>query len=267
MYALSGTLRDIDIKICRISADDLAKLEPALAPLVQTGQLKAAYELPDEAQLRNPHHLQALIVACRQRGVEVTGDVEANRFEVARDKLVRVHTNKGAIEAAKFCITSGPWTHALLRQLDLETGIMPIRGQMVLFRCPHRPFQRVINEGLRYLVPRDDGRVLVGSTEEEVGFDKSTTVESIDELTNFACDLVYPLREAQIEATWAGLRPGSFDGFPYIGLVPGLENGFVAAGHFRSGLYLSTGTAVVAGQLIRGERPQIDLSPFHAGRG
>jgi glycine oxidase len=125
----------------------------------------------------------------------------------------------------------------------------------------------VLNEGSRYLVARDDGHVLVGSTEEEAGFDKSTTSTAIEELTRLACDLVPELRRFAVEQTWAGLRPGTYDGFPYLGAVPGLENAFVAAGHFRSGLHLSTGTAVVMGQLMRGETPIIDLSPFRVGRG
>jgi glycine oxidase len=116
-------------------------------------------------------------------------------------------------------------------------------------------------------VPRDDGRVLAGSTEEEVGFDKSNTPEAVAELTALARELVPALAHAPVEQTWAGLRPASFDGLPYLGQIPGISNAFVAAGHFRTGLYLSTGTAVVLSELIRGERPQIDLSPFRVGRG
>jgi glycine oxidase len=138
---------------------------------------------------------------------------------------------------------------------------------MVLFHGTRRPFSHVLNEGPRYLVPRDDGYVLAGSTEEEVGFDKKTTPEGLSDLTRFAYDLVPDLRGFEAERTWAGLRPGSFDGFPYIGAIPGLDNAFAAAGHFRSGLHLSTGTAVVLAELIRGLPPQVDLSPFHVGRG
>jgi glycine oxidase len=116
------------------------------------------------------------------------------------------------------------------------------------------------------MVPRDDGRVLVGSTEEEVGFDKRNTEEGLRELRAFAGDLVPALREAELERSWAGLRPASFDGFPYLGPLPTLANAYVAAGHFRSGIYLSTGTAVVMRQLICGEQPEIDLRPFRVGR-
>jgi glycine oxidase len=267
LYGLYGLLQQQHVAIERLSPQQLAAAEPALSHLVRSGKLKAAYLLPDEAQLRNPDHLQALLAACIQRGVEVTADVQAEGFDVEGGKLLRVRTNIGDLAADRFCITSGAWTRMLLEQLGIDNGILPIRGQMVLFAATRQLFTHVLNEGPRYLVPRDDGRILVGSTEEEVGFDKSTTDKALAELANLARQLVPELEHAPIERTWAGLRPGSFDGFPYLGVIPGLPNAFVAAGHFRSGLHLSPGTAVVIGRLIRGEDPQFDLTPFYAGRG
>ena len=137
---------------------------------------------------------------------------------------------------------------------------------MVLFRCSTPPVRRIINVGSRYLVPRDDGRVLAGSTEEEAGFDKRTTEQGISELIAFARGLIPRLADADVERTWAGLRPGSFDGLPYLGRLPGLSNAFVAAGHFRSGLFLSPATAVVMAQLLCGEPTTVDLAPFRVGR-
>lgn len=266
LAAMATMLRELDITIEQVNAEVLADIEPALAA-VAASELKAAYVLPGEAQLRNPDHLGALLVACRQRGVDVSDGVEARGFQVTGNTCNGVETDDGLLTADRYCVTSGAWTYALLQQLGITTGIMPIKGQMVLFKCKSPPFRRVINEGPRYLVPRDDGRVLVGSTEEETGFDKGNTVEAIDELCGLARSLVPDLRTADVERTWAGLRPGSFDGFPYVGAVPGLDNVFAAAGHFRSGLHLSPGTAVVMSQLIRGEQPQIDLAPFDVGRG
>jgi glycine oxidase len=111
-------------------------------------------------------------------------------------------------------------------------------------------------------VPREDGRVLAGSTEEEAGFEKVTTPQAISELIDFARQYVPALAQATVEQTWAGLRPGSLDGLPYLGPLPGLANAHVAAGHFRSGLFLSPATARVMGQLLRGEPPEVDLSAF-----
>lgn len=115
-------------------------------------------------------------------------------------------------------------------------------------------------------MPRADCRLLVGSTEDDVGFDRGTTAAGVAGLLDFALSLVGDLSSATIERTWAGLRPSTSDGLPYLGPLPGLENVYVAAGHFRSGLQLSTGTAVVMSQWIRGEQPQVDLSMFRADR-
>lgn len=268
--ALAGMkelLAEEQIAFERLEASRVTKLEPALTDLVETGNLKAAYRLPDEAQLRNPDHLRALQTACTQRGVTFRDNVEAKRFIIADRRIASVETTIGSLTADTICITSGAWTRMLLEQLGLTSGIMPVRGQMVMFRTERKPFSHVINEGPRYLVPRDDGRVLVGSTEEEVGFDKSTTEVGIGELVKLAGEIIPELTNTHLERTWAGLRPASFDGFPYIGRVPGLEGVFLAAGHFRSGLNLSPATAIVMSQLIRGETPEVDLASFRVGRG
>jgi glycine oxidase len=146
-------------------------------------------------------------------------------------------------------------------------AIRPIRGQIVLLQTDRATPRHIINDGPRYLVPRGDGRVLVGSTEEDVGFDKRTTADGVAGLLEFARTLLPALGTAQFEHSWAGLRPATADGRPYLGRIPGLENAFVAAGHFRSGLTLSPGTAVVMSQLIRDQTPSIDLAPFRLDRG
>jgi glycine oxidase len=155
----------------------------------------------------------------------------------------------------------------MLETLGIQTGILPVRGQMVLYRCPEPPFSMVLNEGHRYLVPRDDGHVLAGSCEEEVGFDASTTPEMIADLRAWAESIWPALAEVPVANQWAGLRPGSFDSFPYLGTLPGLENAYIACGHFRHGLHWSTATAVLLFQAMSGEPTSIDLEPFRVQRG
>jgi len=262
LAAWAALLRDEGIEVERLSAADAGEIEPGIA----AAGLSAAFLTPEEAQLRNPRHLKALVAACERSEVKITSHVKVTAPRHNDDHITGIETTSGPLEARQYCFTAGAWTGQLLQRLGIATGILPIRGQIVLFHCENRPITRIVNEGSRYLVPRDDGRVLAGSTEEEVGFDKRTTEEAIADLTDFARGLVPALRRATIEQTWAGLRPGSFDGLPYLGPLPGLKNAFLASGHFRSGLFLSTATAVVMSQLLRGEQPEVNLAPFRVGR-
>jgi glycine oxidase len=266
LAAAAAAWREEAIQVERLSPDSLAQLEPSLAAIARSPSFRAAYLLPDEAQLRNPRHLQALVAACLRRGVEISSGAEAVAFNVSAGRMTGVQSNSETLLARQFCICSGAWTRLLLEQLGIANGIEPVRGQMVLFRCRRPVLKHIVNEGSRYLVPREDGRVLAGATEEEVGFDKQTTPAGIAGLVRFATELAPALAEAEVERTWAGLRPGTFDGLPYLGRIPGLENAFVAAGHFRSGLHLSPATAVEMARLLCGERNEVDLSPFHIGR-
>jgi glycine oxidase len=132
---------------------------------------------------------------------------------------------------------------------------------------PLRPSPHpIVLSGKRYIVPRPDGRVLVGSTEEEVGFDARPTASAIADLLAFAIDLVPSLAGAVLERCWAGLRPGTADGLPYLGNVPDFPNLFVAAGHYRAGIQLSPATGLVMKQLMSGESPLIPLYDFRLNR-
>jgi glycine oxidase len=108
--------------------------------------------------------------------------------------------------------------------------------------------------------------VLVGSTEGDVGYDKSNTAEAVERLKSFAYELAPALRSAEVEQTWAGLRPYAADDKPYLGRLPALQNAYVAAGHYRWGLTLSTSTAVVMAQLLAGEPTLVDLAEFRVNR-
>lgn len=245
--------------------EKLADLEPSLLPTVQN--VRAAWWVPDECQLRNPWHLKALQSACIKLGVKIVEHCPVRSFRILNGRIDNLQTDDQTITADKFCITTGAWTASLLSPLGIEIAILPIRGQMVLFQARPGYLRHIINDGPRYLVPRDDGRILAGSTEEEVGFDRSTTTQAIEELIEFAGNNLHELSAQRVEHSWAGLRPGTFDGLPYLGQIPDIFNGFVAAGHFRSGLYLSTGTAVIMSRLITGSSLDFDLSPFRLQRG
>jgi len=251
-----------------------------------------------DCSLRNPRHLDALVIGCEKLGVNMRTHCRVegwstsnNRITAAKyatgtavqrigtaDETPHAHSeivSNGArrmdgyreILGDRFCVAAGAWTANLLDPLQIATGVLPVRGQMILYRCERPPFPMVIHEGNRYLVPRDDGHVLAGSCEEEVGFDATTTPEMIDQLRNWAESIWPELARTPIERTWAGLRPGSFDSFPYMGTLHPYENAYIASGHFRHGLHWSTATATLLMEWMLGETTSIDISPFCVQRG
>lgn len=254
------------------SVEELLRREPHLAHR-STGsqswlqQLRAVWYLPDECQLRNPHHLRALVAACQLQGVELCSHAAVQRIEPLGAGGIHVDSDAGSFVADQVCICSGAWAQQMLASLQLPTGLMPVRGQIVLYRCSQPLLHSVVNEGHRYLVARRDGRLLAGSVEEEAGFAVETTPEAIAHIRRWAEGVLPLLKEQPIEKTWAGLRPGVYDGFPYLGAVPGVDNLFVAAGHYRSGLHLSCATAIVMANAMLGIPNAIDLHPFRVGRG
>ena len=168
--------------------------------------------------------------------MEISQGVEAYDFEVTGEKVAAVRTNSGSITADKVVIACGAWSQNIAARLGFNLPIKPIRGQIVLLNCGQPILSRLVNAGRRYLVSRDDGRVLVGSTQEDVGFDRRNTAEAVSDFLQFATRLVPQLQAADMERCWTGFRPRGVDDLPYLGPAPGLENVFLATGHFRAGL-------------------------------
>lgn len=235
----------------------LHHLEPALA-----SELGTAYHLPDMAQVRNPRHMRALLAGCHYLGVRLQPGCPVSGFEMQSKRITAVRTDRGLVKAGRFLLAAGAWSETLLQQIGWQPGIHPVRGQIALLNTGVPLFRHLLLWGARYLVPRPDGRVLVGSTEEDAGFDKRTTTRAIADLLTLANRLVPRLAEAHLERCWAGLRPGSPDGLPFLGAVPGFENLFVAAGHFRAGIQLSPATALVLKELFLGQPLTVALESF-----
>lgn len=231
--------------------------EPGLS-----SSIKDAYRLSEFCQVRNPRHLKALATACTDAGVEFLEGAAVNGWRVSGDSVTHVRTSCDDHAAGQFVICSGAWSRQLTEAAGVNLNVEPMRGQIVLLRCPARPFRHVIQDGARYLVPRADGRILIGSTEELVGFVKQNTVDGVQNLLQFAVSVVPALASAEIERTWSGLRPFSGREEPFITRLPTRENLFVAAGHFRSGLQMSPGTAVLVRQMLQGHETSISMTPY-----
>jgi glycine oxidase len=253
--------RSEGIAVERLEEKQLLQLEPGL----RSG-LGAAYHLPDMAQVRNPRHLQALLAASRSLGVDLQPGCPVHGFEWHGQQVVAVKTNRGRLHADRYVLATGAWSEPLLEQLGWRPGIHPVRGQIALLNSDVPVLRRVLLWGPRYAVPRADGRVLIGSTEEQAGFNKQTTAAAIADLLALACQLAPGLAEARVERSWAGLRPGSPDGLPFLGSVPGFDNVYVAAGHFRAGIQLSPGTGLVMKELLLGQPLTVPLDAFRLDR-
>lgn len=245
---------------------ELIAYEAALRPLIESGTVRAGWYMPDECQIRNPSHLQALVAACQQMNVELCEHVAIERVDSIGPKLRAISTND-TFDADQICVCAGAWSRILLDSMSIATGIMPVRGQMVMYHAEQQLLNHVFNEGHRYLVAREDGRLLAGSCEEEAGYEITTTPAMIAQLRDWAESILPQLRDCVVERTWAGLRPGSFDSMPYMGRVAGFDQLYVSAGHFRAGLHLSCGSAIVLADLMENKEPTIDITPFRIGRG
>ncbi|HUG89855.1 MAG TPA: FAD-dependent oxidoreductase, partial [Planctomycetaceae bacterium] len=196
--------RSEGVAVEELSTAELRECEPALNP-----SITAAYRLPGMSQVRNPRHLKALVAGCAARGVRLVAGQPVIGFDRREQRIAAVRTPTGTFAAAKFCVAGGAWSRQVLATVGCEIAVEPVRGQIILLSCQPLPFRHIINCGPRYLVPRPDGRILVGSTEEHVGFEKQNTAGAISGLLEFAVDLVPALAKARFEQAWSGLRPGS----------------------------------------------------------
>ncbi len=234
-----------------------AVLEPALRT-----SSNPALSLSDVAQVRNPRLLKALTHRLRSLGAVFKEGVAVTGFEFSGKVFSGIRTGSGTLSADRCLVAAGPWSTSLLATVGLDLPLRPVKGQMLVLRGAASPFSRILLRESRYLIPRRDGRILVGSTQEEAGFDKSTTPVARELLFAAACALVPELGDWQIEHHWAGLRPGSPDGVPYIGEHPEITGLYVNTGHFRNGIVLAPASARLIVDLMLSRSPLIDPGQF-----
>jgi glycine oxidase len=243
------------------------ELEPNLKAANLRAKSRAGVYLKERCV--DPRHLTAAaIAAARHRGIDFSSGNHVLAAEVVDGKASGIRTNKTRFAAGMVVNCAGAWAGQIA---PYAFPTRPVKGQMMCVVMPEKELVRhVIRTPEVYLIPRSDGRMLIGATVEEMGFDKQTVPETILKLRKTALDLVPKLGDARILEAWAGLRPGTPDGLPILGATP-TPGYFVATGHFRDGILLAPVTArvmveVMMGQAITGQRPQIDTSKFSANR-
>lgn len=217
------------------------------------------------AQVRNPRLNQALVQQLRQSGVVVRGGVRPT-LVLQPGRVAGVQMGDEWVPAKFVVITAGAWTSDFHECLSHVVKIFPIKGQMLLYRCDPGQLSCIVLSAGRYLIPRRDGRVLVGSTMEDVGFNRQTTLEAYQDLSAFAHTTLPQLQKAPLEHHWAGLRPATSDGLPYIGEHPEIQGLFLNAGHFRNGVVMGPSSARLIADLVLNRPPSIDPSPYRLGR-
>ena len=236
---------------------DVLNIEPGLGLVPES----VAW-LPEVAQVRNPRLVQALRATLVKKGVEIRPDCPALGWIIEADRIKTVQTPAGEVSADCFVVASGAWSAELLQSTGIDIPVEPVRGQMILYKGPPGLVSCITLYKGHYVIPRRDGRVLVGSTLEYVGFDKHTTQQGLDDLRKSAVELIPGLAALPIEKHWAGLRPGSPDGTPLVGPHPGIANLYINAGHFRNGVVLGPATARVLADHVLRRPASLEQKPY-----
>jgi len=245
------------VEMSAVSAAEVAEIEPVFG-----GDAEGGLWLPQVGQLRNPWLLRALIGTCRKQGVEIIDHAEVVAINQTAGRVTGVRTRDAEYQGDLVVVAGGAWSREVLGELGTELKVEPVKGQMLLYLTEPGLFKRIILAGSHYVIPRRDGHILAGSTVEYCGFDKTTTDEAYETLKAAAEALVPALSEVPIIKQWAGLRPGSEEGIPYIGAHPAVENLFVSTGHFRNGVVMGAASAVLLADLMLGRTPIIDPTPY-----
>lgn len=235
----------------------LAELEPGLAD-----PNRAAFFLNERSV--DPRALTAAAFkTAKSRGVDFSSGDPVTSVDLTNGYATGVTTSKTSFLADKIVNCAGAWAGQIGPQ---KFPTRPVKGQMLCLVMPSRTLiQHVIRSPHAYLIPRSDGRLLVGATVEEAGFDKRTVPATIQRLYRAALELVPQLQDARILEDWAGLRPGTPDNLPILGATA-TAGYYVATGHFRDGILLSPITAQLLADVLADKNPAFDLSAFSPSR-
>lgn len=232
----------------------------------EPGEPEGSLLLPDVAQVRNPRLLRALRARVEALGGRIMERCEVKRLVTEAKRVSRLETSCGDLEADQFIVTAGAWSREVLAEHALDLDIRPMRGQMLLFKFDAPPIAHIMLQSDLYLIPRRDGHLLVGSTMEDVGFDKTTTASARDDLWLRAAKLLPQLQGMAPVRQWAGLRPGSPGNVPFIGRHPNLTNVYINSGHFRYGVTMAQASVEILCNELEGRPQPFDVTPYRAAR-
>ncbi len=243
-----------------LSDKTIHELEPALAENAQVGVF-----LPDDHQVENRQLMKALVSAAIRRGVKFITGTPVLGLEFNKNKIESVRTPESLIKGEIFINAAGCWAGNLETHGRIKLPIRPIRGQIVCLEKHPQPLNHLIHSSVCYMVPWQDGRILIGSTVENVGYNKDVTAHGMQQLLQAAINIVPSLATAAIHDAWAGLRPDSQDNLPLLGCTQ-IPNLIIASGHFRNGILLAPVTAKLITELIVHGQPGMNIEAFRPQR-
>jgi glycine oxidase len=244
----------LGLKLQLLDGDEARALEPNLSPGVL-----AALHFPEDIQVDPSVVMRALLAAALHAGVDIQRK-RAQGIVERQGKVIGALIEGRCMEADQVIVATGAWS-ASLSGLPLPAQtVYPCRGQLVDVDCTRPLFRHFIMATGAYGIPRTDGRVTLGSTMENVGFDKSNTVRGIAHIMSMAQNYCPKLSTAAFIRCWAGLRPATTDGLPVLSKTP--QGLILAMGHFRNGIAAAPMTAQLATELVYGQTPSLDITPF-----
>ncbi|MFJ4145423.1 glycine oxidase ThiO [Pseudomonas sp. NPDC089734] len=248
-----------------LSRVDVSAVHDAV-PVLGAGYCSAIY-MADVANVRNPRLVKSLKTALLALpNVDIRECCEVQGFVREENRILGVTTASGDILADRVVLAAGAWSGELLKTLGLELPVEPVKGQMILYKCASDFLSSMVLAKGRYAIPRRDGHILIGSTLEHEGFDKTPTNAALQSLKASAIELIPELANAEPVAQWAGLRPGSPEGIPFIGSLEGFDGLWLNCGHYRNGLVLAPASCQLLTDLLLEREPIIDPAPYAPGR-
>lgn len=240
-----------------LSADAVYRQEPALA-----SDARPAVFVPGVAQINISKLMRALRETVLNEGIPLREHMQVNSLLKGEGKILGVRTATGDFYADNVVLCCGAWSGELAAVAGIKLPVGPVRGQIIQFEGPPGLISRIFCEGEHYLLARRSGQILVGSTREQVGFDKGVTSAALEELTHAAWNLLPLLKGARPQRQWSGLRPALPGDTPCIGPCPGVPGLHFNAGHFGNGITQAPASARLVADLIASRTPSLDPKPF-----
>lgn len=234
----------------------ITEVEPAVS-----AEFDQALWLPDIKQIRNPKIVQALRGSFERLGIKYREQCRVKDIGIVDGRVTGVVLENEFLQTERIIIAGGAWSAGLVKAVQ-HVDVEPVKGQMIMFNGEPNRIHRIVLSNGHYIIPRRDGRVLAGSTLEKTGFDKSITDSALEALRDDAISIIPALAECAIERQWAGLRPGTSNGIPYICAVDEVEGLYLHAGHYRNGIVLGPASVQLMVEIVKGKTPFCDATPY-----